>query len=57
MTLTDFPRGYVWQKYLNYLTNWVYDHADGEFCGMSPASFDEWLDDEETEEDEILKEE
>lgn len=57
MILTEFPRGYVWQKYLNYLTNWVYDHEDGEFCGMSPASFDEWFDDEETENDEILKEE
>ena len=54
MTLAELPRGCVWQKYLKYLTNWVYDHEDGTFCGMSPASFDEFLDNEETE---ILKEE
>jgi hypothetical protein len=49
MPLSKLARGYVWQKYINYLYNWLYEHEDGEFCGMSPASFDEWLANEEAE--------
>lgn len=49
LPFSELPRGDLWQKYLDYLTDWVYLHEDGAFCGMSPASFDEWLDNEEAE--------
>ena len=35
-----------WQAYLNYLVDWVFDHQGDEFEGMTPASFEEWIDNE-----------
>ena len=36
----------IWQKYLQYLRGWADSHSESEFYGMTPACFDEWLDNE-----------
>lgn len=41
--------GSDWGRYLAYLADWAMEHTDPRFDGMSPASYDEWLDMEETE--------
>lgn len=35
-----------WKAYLRYLVAWAHDHRDEEFAGMTPASFEEWCDNE-----------
>lgn len=35
-----------WEAYLNYLVNWAIDHTDPNYEGMSPASYNEWGDNE-----------
>ncbi len=40
-----------WQRYLNYLAEWVFTHIGEEFSGMSPVCFNEWRDNEEQEVD------
>jgi len=35
-----------WSNYLLYLKQWARDHYDSRFYGMTPACFDEWLDNE-----------
>ena len=40
----------AWYKYKKYLKQWITDHDGREYYGMSPACFDEWLDNEEGEE-------
>ena len=35
-----------WEAYLNYLVNWAIDHTDPNCEGMSPASYNEWRDNE-----------
>mgnify|MGYP003550216568 CR=1 FL=1 len=35
-----------WSDYIMYLLKWSSEHADKEFAGMSPACYDEWLDNE-----------
>ena len=40
-----------WERYINYLSQWVICHNDEEYAGMSPASFEEWRDNEDAEED------
>lgn len=32
------------ELYMNYLEEWQLNHADPVFDGMTPASFQEWLD-------------
>ena len=32
-----------WQRYIAYLKKWAEEHADEKFEYMSPASYDEWL--------------
>ena len=49
--ISDFDDTSKWQRYLNYLADWVFDHIDEKFSGMSPACFDEWKDNENQEED------
>lgn len=39
-----------WSEYIMYLLKWSSEHADKEFAGMSPACYDEWLDNERGEE-------
>lgn len=39
-------RQYEWQGYLDYLKEWSENHKKIEFYGMTPACFDEWLDNE-----------
>lgn len=39
-----------WTRYLKYLKQWAVDHDDRVFYGMSPACYDEWLDNEGGEE-------
>ena len=36
-----------WEKYIEYLKQWVEDHKEESFEGMSPACFDEWEENEE----------
>ena len=31
-----------WERYINYLVNWAFDHYGEEFKGCSPACFNEW---------------
>lgn len=40
-----------WKAYLNYLIEWAYEHQGEEFEGMTPASYDEWFDNEYQEEE------
>lgn len=40
---------YEHERYLNYLMNWIVDHHDDEFAGQSPAGFDEWLENEDAD--------
>lgn len=35
-----------WNLYIEYLKQWADNHSSPEFAGMSPAGFDEWLDNE-----------
>ena len=35
-----------WQRYVAYLKEWAEAHSGDEFAGMSPACYDEWLDNE-----------
>lgn len=44
--------GERWNKYIQYLRQWVNDHEGMQFAGCSPACFDEWLDNEDEDEDE-----
>ena len=39
----------VWAEYIAYILAWADDHAEPEFYGMSPASFDEWYNNEREE--------
>lgn len=41
-----------YHKYLLYLLQWVFDHKSDVYAGMSPACFDEWIDNEAEEEEE-----
>ncbi|MBO7715871.1 MAG: hypothetical protein J6S85_20070 [Methanobrevibacter sp.] len=41
---------YAWQGYLDYLKKWAKNHKEIENYGMTPACFDEWLDNEYEEE-------
>lgn len=36
----------TWEKYLQYLKNWIEDHKNEMFLGCSPACFDEWAENE-----------
>lgn len=36
-----------WEKYIEYLKKWAEEHKDEENAGMSPASFDEWEENED----------
>ena len=33
-----------WRRYIDYLHEWAVDHKDFRYYGCTPASFDEWLD-------------
>lgn len=35
-----------WELYLNYLKEWADSHKGMKFFGMSPACYQEWLDNE-----------
>ena len=43
------------ERYINYLINWAIEHNDEAFEGCSPASFDEWLDNEDEEDEEDIE--
>lgn len=40
------------ERYLRYLQDWIIDHYDDYFEGCSPASFEEWRDNEDEENNE-----
>lgn len=40
------------ERYLRYLQDWIIDHYDDYFEGCSPASFEEWKDNEDEENNE-----
>lgn len=40
-----------WARYINYLIEWAFGHSGEDFDGMSPACYDEWCDNEDTEGD------
>ena len=44
---------YEHERYLNYLMHWIVDHHDDEFEGQSPAGFDEWLDNEDADYEDV----
>ena len=35
-----------WAAYLNYVARWTFDHHSDEFKGMSPVSFEEFVNNE-----------
>ena len=37
------------ERYINYLINWAIDHNDEAYEGCSPAGFDEWLENEDSD--------
>ena len=36
-----------WKRYIAYLKKWADEHSDEKFKGMSPAGYDEWLENED----------
>ncbi len=44
---------YEHERYLNYLMHWIVDHHDDEFEGQSPAGFDEWLENEDSDYEDV----
>ncbi len=50
--MTDEEKKSLWSKYLHYLIEWVDLHREEANCGMSPAGFDEWNDNENEMEEE-----
>ena len=44
---------YEHERYLNYLMHWIVDHHDDEFEGQSPAGFDEWLETEDSDYEDV----
>ena len=41
------------ERYINYLINWAIDHNDEAYEGCSPAGFDEWLDNEDSDYEDV----
>ena len=41
------------ERYINYLINWAIDHNDEAYKGCSPAGFDEWLENEDTDYEDV----
>lgn len=41
------------ERYINYLINWAIDHNDEAYEGCSPAGFDEWLDNEDADYEDV----
>lgn len=44
----EFVQLQEWDKYIEYLHDWARNHKSAAYYGCSPASFDEWLDNEYT---------
>lgn len=40
----ETPSNTAWSEYIEYLIHWTVTHADDAYSGMSPACYDEWLD-------------
>ena len=40
----------TWNKYIEYLKDWIKLYSDPVFTGISPASYDEWCNCEAEEE-------
>ena len=49
--LVDHDSDSQWERYIDYLCNWALSHNDEEYAGMSPASFEEWRGNEDSEVD------
>ena len=41
------------ERYITYLINWAIDHNDEAYEGCSPAGFDEWLENEDTDYEDV----
>ena len=39
----------MWEQYIRYLKEWANEHSDDCYEGMSPACYEEWLDNENEE--------
>lgn len=50
MVILDYDSDSPHERYLNYLSNWIFDHHDEEFQGCSPAGYEQWLNNENKEE-------
>lgn len=52
MNLTSDARYHqlCWRDYVEYLKNWIKEHTEVSYYGMSPVSYSEWLDNEAEEE-------
>lgn len=40
----ETPSNTAWSEYIEYLIHWTVTHSDDAYSGMSPACYDEWLD-------------
>ena len=49
----DEDADYEHERYLNYLMNWIVGHHEDEFKGCSPAGFNEWLDNEDVDYEDV----
>lgn len=49
--IKDGDENEEWQRYLNYLADWIFSHIGEENKGMSPACYDEWKDNDDGEHD------
>lgn len=38
-----------WARYIDYLIEWAFEHSSEDYDGMSPASYDEWCNNEDME--------
>lgn len=42
-------KNYLWRQYLQYLRDWSTSHSSPEFYGMTPPCFNEWIDNEHSD--------
>lgn len=52
MVILDCDSESTHERYLNYLSDWIFNHHGDEFQGCSPASYEKWLDNEDNKNEE-----
>lgn len=47
--VSDYDDVERWARYIDYLIEWAFYHSDSMYADSSPACYDEWCDNEDTE--------